>query len=368
MKELNILYFCSFPPQPCGIACFAKEMAKAISKADPKIKWKVIAVVPPNQKFKYPREVIMKVQKENLKDYQKAGEFFNKSPFNLAIIHHEFNIYGGKNGEYLIHFLKTIKKPAIGIMHSLPNPQGKLDKKKKELITLLKKLSLFFKKMVVMCEIGKKRLQKICKNSSKIKIIPHGSISFPKISCFEAKKRLGLEKNIVILIFGFITPHKGYEEALKAFSEIHPLYPQAKLIFLGGPHPLHPAKNYLKEFKLFIKKLNLEENVVFVKKLFPLKELINYLKIPDLILLPYQTKEQVSSGTLTNAITTGNCVISTPFIYAKEMLREKRRFFIEFENVNSICSVISYLIQNPQEIEKTRKKPGNLEEISLGKR
>ena len=78
----------------------------------------------------------------------------------------------------------------------------------------------------------------------------------------------------------------------------------------------------------------------------------------DLFLIPYLTREQISSGVLANAATTGNCILSTPFPYAKEIIgeNEERGYFINFEDSDSIAQKISFLIENPQKVEKKREK------------
>ena len=161
-KTPNILYLSSWLPQPCGIAMFASDMAKAIQKANSKIRWKVIVPVPSSRKYNFPKEVIKQIRKENLRDYKEAANFCNQSSFDLVVIQHEFGLYGGNCGEYLLAFLKELKKPAISIMHTLADPEDKMYKNRKNFTALLKKLHPFLQKLIAPCEIGKKRLEKNC--------------------------------------------------------------------------------------------------------------------------------------------------------------------------------------------------------------
>ncbi len=351
MKEIKILYLSTFPPQKCGIARFCWHLAEAVEKVNPKVYWRVIVPVLKNQRFKFPKEVFFVFEKENLKKYKEIAQFFNSSSFQILLLQHEFGLFGGESGEYLISLLENVKKPVISVLHSIPSSQ-----KERHHILILKQLSPFFQRMITMCEIGKKRLQKICKvPSSKILVIPHGTISFPRISQKEAKKKLALDKNILILVFGFITPKKGYEETVFAFSKILPHFPKAKLVFLGGPHPLHPDKNYLQRFRLFVKKMKLENSVKIFTKFVPLELFKIYYKAADIFISPHLKKDQISSGPLTFALGAGKAIVSTNYDYAKDLLRGKRGILVPIGNVNAMAKAILKILKEPKlkkELEK----------------
>lgn len=358
-KSLNILYFSSWKPNPCGVAIFALNMAEAIQKENPKINWKVIVPSPSGKKYRYPKEVIRKIRKENLKDYKEAAEFCNKSSFDLVIVQHEFGLYGGNCGEYLLTFLKNLKKPAIGIMHTIPDPKDEMYKRRKKNIALLKKSHPLFKKLIVFCGTGKKRLEKLCAvPSSKIEIIPHGSILFPQISSLKTKKKLGFENNILILTFGFISPRKGNGMLLKAFSQILSQYPKAKLVFLGGGHPAKKTvyKEYLKQIRKLIKKLKIEKNVIMFNKFVSELLIKDYFKAADIYVSTHPYKSQISSGPLTFALGAGKAIVSTDFDYAKDMLKNGRGILFPIGNDAMLAQAILKILDNPNLKKELERK------------
>jgi len=353
MKKIKILYFSTFPPQKCGIAQFCWHLAEALEKVNPTLYWRVIVPLSKNQRFKFPRQVLFAFEKENFKKYKEIAHFFNISPFQLLLLQHEFGLFGGEGGEYLFSFLENVKKPVISIMHSIPSP---FSKKERRHISILKRLSPFFRKIITLCEKGRERLQRVYNiPSSKILVIPHGTISFPEISSEEAKRKLGLDKNILILVFGFITPKKGYEETVCAFSKILPYFPKAKLVFLGGPHPLHPEKNYLQRFKLFVKKMKLEKSVIIFNKFIPLDLFKTYYKAADIFVSPHLKRDQISSGPLTFALGAGKAIVSTNYDYAKDLLKGKRGILVPIGNVKAMATAFLKILRKPKlkrELEK----------------
>ena len=357
-KTLNILYLSSWKPQHCGIAMFASDMAEAIQKTNSKINCKVIVPTPPRKKYHYPKEVIKKIRKENLEDYKKAANFCNQSFFDLVIVQHEFGLFGENCGNHILTFLKNLKKPAIGIMHTLPDPKDKMCKQGKKQIAVLKKIHPLFKKLIVPCEIGKKRLEKICLvPPSKIEIIPHGSIPFPQISSLKAKKELGFEDNILILTFGFISPRKGNEILIKAFSEILHQYPKTRFVLLGGEHPEQKNiyKDYLKRLRKLIKELKIKKEVIILNKFIPIDLVKKYYKAADIFASAHPNKSQISSGPLTFALGAGKAIISTSFDYAKDMLKNNRGILLPVGNNEAMAKAILKILKNPnlkKEIER----------------
>ena len=95
-----------------------------------------------------------------------------------------------------------------------------------------------------------------------------------------------------------------------------------------------------------VKELGLENHVVFQNRFLSKMELIRYLQATDIYITPYPGKNQISSGTLINALAAGRAVVSTPYLHAKEVLNNGRGVLCDFKNSASIVDALESLLSN----------------------
>ena len=121
-----VLFMGTYPPRECGIATFTKDLATAMQKKySPSIKPKVLALNDDiTHLYNYPREVIYQINETDIQEYIDVAKEINKADSIKVInLQHEFGIFGGMQGSYLIPFLETVNKPVVTTFHTvLPNP------------------------------------------------------------------------------------------------------------------------------------------------------------------------------------------------------------------------------------------------------
>lgn len=362
IKDLKILYLSSFPPRECGIADFSQNTIEAIHEVNPNIDQKVIAINEKNAPERdYSALVKWEIEQENLDSYQKTANYINESGADVLFLQHEYGLFGGFDGIFILKLLEKVKIPIVSFYHSIPiTPDAK---KRGFRLYILKNIGKMSSQIITTLGTGKEVLKKECGLSpKKISVIYHGGydISFPKKEEKEKlKKKYNFENRFVVLTYGLITQSKGIDYGLEAIAKLKTKYPNILYIIAGASHPMHAKaieKDYYENLKEKIEKFGIQNNIYLINHFLEKEELIEYLKMADLFLIPYLTREQISSGVLANAATTGNCILSTPFPYAKEIIgeNEERGYFINFEDSNSIAEKIAFLIENPKKIEKTR--------------
>ncbi len=344
--EPCILYMATYPPRECGIATFTKDISESIDRRFfPTLRSRVLAMNNNGTNiYNYSKKVMMQLSDTEITDYLTTANQINQNKnIKLVNIQHEFGIFGGEYGEYLLPFLEILNKPVVITFHSvLPSPNEKLRK-------IVREISKRVNAIIVMTKKAVQILRNDYNIKTRIYIIPHG---IPNTS-FETQKRekrnFGLQNKIVLSSFGMIGPGKGYEYAIEALPEIVKRYPNLLYIIVGETHPMVRKKEgekYRNFLESRVKELKLQKNVKFYNKYVNLSEIIQYLKATDIYLSTSDNPNQITSGTLSYAMGCGRAVISTPFLHAQDIVTENRGRLIKFKEPESFKEAILEILEN----------------------
>lgn len=345
-----ILYVSSFPPRECGIATFTRDLTDAVDKEfSPGIKSKVLAINDNGTSiYNYPRKVMLQINETNIEDYLNTANDINRlNQIKLVNIQHEYGIFGGDWGNYLLPFMELLKKPVVITMHTvLPRPQEKLKKLTQSIINRSAAVVVMTKTAARLLEnsygIGK----------SKIFIIPHGvhNITFPSKS--KAKKKLNLSDRFVLSTFGMLNRDKGIEYAIEALPEIIKEFPNVLYLVIGATHPIvlkQEGERYRNKLKKLVVKLGLKDYVKFYNKYLSVPELIEYLKATDIYLSPTLNPRQSVSGTVSYALSCACPVIATANQYAKDVIEPNHRgILVGFRKAKEIEKALFDLLRDKQ--------------------
>lgn len=355
-KKSWIVYLSTFPPRECGIATFTDDLANYFNQLfAPAIESKVIAMnLDEVSRFHYPKKVIDYIAQNNRDQYKKMAEKLNAlQQVKLVSIQHEFGIFGGEWGDFLIDFVTALTKPLVITFHTvLPSPDKKLLQVVKDLATSASKIS-------VMTNLSKKILTSDYGISeSKITIIPHGIHPVPYSLPKSHKAALGLSDKIVLTNFGLLSRGKGLEYAIEALPEVVKKFPSVRFLILGATHPVilkQEGETYRNSLKKRVYDLGLSNYVRFYDEYLSTDELLGYLQATDIYIATSQSPNQAVSGTLSYALGTGRPVISTSFAQAKEDVTEKTGRLVGFGESQGITTALLELLAN-EELRSTMGK------------
>ncbi len=105
-----------------------------------------------------------------------------------------------------------------------------------------------------------------------------------------------------------------------------------------------------------MQQLGLQNNVRFVNSYLTQECLLRYLAATDIYMTPYPNPGQISSGTLTYALACGCAVVSTPYLYAQELLADGRGVLVPFRNPKAIADAVNRLLSDDAYREGLRRK------------
>ena len=338
----NIAFLSTYPPRECGLATFTEDLITALDNVGV-IDTNVIAVNN-MENHAYDSKVIAGIGQHTRGDYLKAARKLNDSDIDLLVIEHEYGIFGGEHGEYILDLIDNLEIPVVTTLHTILSEP---DLKQRLIINSLGKKSA---KIVTMAQNTKYLLQSVYGvDPCKIEVIHHGVPKKLIQSRESLKKKYGYENMQIISTFGLIGPGKGIELGIKAVSKVVKENKDILYLILGQTHPALKEEgiSYRNKLEELVEKLNLGENVKFINKYLSKDEIIQYLQLSDIYLTPYMEKDQAVSGTMAYAVGYGKVIVSTPYLYAKEMLADGRGLLAEFNNPDSMADCIKYIIQNP---------------------
>jgi glycosyltransferase involved in cell wall biosynthesis len=348
----KICLVATYPPRACGIATFTSDLRKALLENN--CQSSVIALTGDSDRFDYPSEVVFEIRQNQLHDYRLAAEYVNFSGIDLVCLQHEFGIFGGSYGKYIVEMLLNLQKPVVTTLHTvISEPNQALRDSLLKVVDASSHLVVMSKK----AQLILKEIYQIPEN--KITIIPHGVPDVPFVDPNFYKDKFNVEGKFVILTFGLISRNKGIELVLKALPEVVKRHREVVYIILGATHP-EVKKREGEEYRLWLKRLvrelGLEDYVIFYDRYVDFEALCEFIGACDLYITPYQSKEQIVSGTLSYAIGMGKAVVSTPYFYAEEILADERGKLVEFNNPEQLSEVLIELIENEALRHRMRKR------------
>ncbi len=348
-----IAFLGTYVPRECGIATFTKDLVDSVDLLDEFAPARVIAVNEIDTIYDYDSRVKQQIRQDFEEDYIQAATYINSSRINAVNLQHEFGIYGGEWGKYVLSFLQNVQKPVITTLHTVqPDFESTARNVLQEILTRSKAV-------VVMAKAAKNILKEYDVSNEKINVVQHGCPDIPFLSSESVKPSLGLKGRIVLSTFGLINAGKGIEYALQALPPLVEKYPNILYLVIGETHPevrKIEGETYRMNLVKLVDQLGLKNHVRFHNRFLAKRELIRYLHATDIYLTPYLGANQISSGTLVYALGAGRAVVSTPYLHAKEVLSHGRGLFCEFRNPDSITQEVRKLLENKELRRDMEKK------------
>ena len=337
----------TYPPRLCGLATFAYDLASALAqgrgeKLGAGGSVAVVAMSERQRRRPYGAEVRAVVRASRLEDCVAAAELVNESSAAVVSLQHEYGIFGGRAGRYVLTFLERLKKPVVTTLHTVlaePKPM-----QREVLIKVCERSAA----VVVQAQKAAEFLADIYGvPDDKVHVIHHGTPDVPFADAAPFKKAVGVEGRKVVLTFGLISPRKGIQVAIKALADVLPQFPDSLYIILGVTHPAL-KKRYGEAYRASLQKavdrLGLHDHVRFVNRFVSLDELLTYLRAADVYVTPYLNEDQISSGTLAYAVACGKAIISTPYWYARELLGADRGALVPFRDWRTLAFWLAELL------------------------
>lgn len=345
MLEINVQFaptvavLGSYTPRRCGIATFTEHLRTALASASG-TEPRVIAIDDPGQTYEYGPEVMAVIKQNDRQSYVAAAQKINASSVDMVSIQHEFGIFGGPSGDYLLDFLDALKKPFTVTLHTILTEPTMGQRR------IMERLSRDATSLVVMSHRGSAILEETYGvKPEKIKMIHHG---VPDRTSRPAKP-LGASSMKTLMTFGLLSPDKGIENVIMAMPRIVAECPETRYIVVGATHPhvkAHSGESYRDSLVSLASELGVGDHIHFLNRFVSQSELEVLLRNCDIYITPYLKLQQITSGTLSYAVGMGKAIISTPIWHAEELLADGRGVIVPCRDPNAIASAAMSLLTN----------------------
>jgi glycosyltransferase involved in cell wall biosynthesis len=293
----------------------------------------------------YGPEVVARLRQDSRESYADVAAIVNAHPAEVLNIQHEYGLFGGERGEWLIDLVRAAEKPVVLTLHTvLPEPDDVM-------LRVTRELCRYATSVVVLSETGRDLLNRVYRiDPARVRVIHHGVPDVPFRETGPFKASFGIGQRMVISTFGLINRGKGLEFAIEAMRDVVRRHPETLYLILGETHPVvrrQEGESYRESLQQMVRDYGLQHNVQLVDKYLDFDELVSYLEATDIYLTPYLNPTQIVSGTLAYAVGCGKAIVSTPYLYAQEVLANHRGFLCNFRDAKSIARLVNGLLDDP---------------------
>ncbi len=319
MPEPVRIGICStYAPRACGQATFAADLENALRLTGQVAEVSMIAMDDTPGTDGVCAPVMAEIVDTDPRSYVAAARQVNAA-CDVVIVQHEFGIFGGEEGELVLRFLETLTVPTVLTLHTV------LSAFSPKQATLLRTACDLVDVVTVFTPTASELLvrQRIV-DAAKVRVVPHGApAALYEAVAGDARSRLGLGGRFVVSTFGLVSPGKGLELAIDAMTQVAAVVPTAVLVIAGRTHPGETRRNG-EEYRLSlidqVDRLGLQDHVRFLDSFLAVEAIADVLAATDVFVTPYVNSEQIVSGALTFAIASGCPVVSTGYLYARDLL------------------------------------------------
>lgn len=322
----------TYPPTPCGLANFSAALVDGLSANGSQVNVVRVADGSPSLSARVVGELI----NGSPASVSRCADLLSGS--DVAIIQHEFGIYGGTDGDEVIDILGALRIPSIVVLHTVPRDPTPHQR------WVLASVMALADRVVVMSVAARALLGAGFDVEHKVSMIPHGSSAPTRAP----NKRDGRP---TLLTWGLLGPGKGVERVIDSMKSLQDLPGNPRYLIAGRTHPKVLAADgeaYRDARTEQAKRVGVAGSVSFDPTYRSTASLSALAQTSALVVLPYDSTEQVTSGVLVDAIASGRPVVATAFPHAVELLGTGAGLVVDHDDPDAMTSALRSVLSDPR--------------------
>ena len=331
-RQASVGILSTYPPTPCGLATFSAALAGGLERqgADVRVVRLADGSSPTGDR------VVGELVNGSSSSLAASSDLLNDC--DVAVIQHEYGVYGGPDGDEVLEVLRALRVPSIVIAHTVlaePTPHQQ---------AVLEAIAEIANCVVVMSDAARQRLcTRFDVSPGKVETIPHGA-AVPRRSAMPSGAAPAL------LTWGLVGPGKGIERVIDAMPRLHALPGRPHYIVAGSTHPKVLAADgeaYRTARIAQAERLGVADSVTFDSTYRDVATLTALIQSAAVVVLPYDSREQATSGVLVDAIAAGRPVVATAFPHAVELLASGAGLVVNHDDLDAMTEALHRILTRP---------------------
>ena len=332
-RPLTIGILSTFPPTPCGLATFAAALAAGLTAHGAQARIVRVADGSPSLS----PMVVGELVNGRPTSVASAAELLNQC--DAAILQHEYGVYGGADGDEVVEILGSLRIPSVVVAHTV------LSEPTAHQRSVLVEVAALADRVVVMSGAARARLTNGFRvDPAAIDCIPHGAaVPPPQTRSYNPRRPM-------LLTWGLVGPGKGIERVIDAMPYIQRLAGRPRYLVAGTTHPKVLAAEGEAYRNARVEQAwrnRVAASVEFDKDYRDVPTLTTLIQSSAAVVLPYDSRDQATSGVLVDAIAAGRPVIATAFPHAVEMLASGAGIVVDHDDPEAMVDALTQLITDP---------------------
>jgi polysaccharide biosynthesis protein PslF len=324
-------FISTYPPTQCGLATFTAALHSALTSAGNHGR---VARLLERPRPRVASEVVADIVAGDTAGSATAVAALNAC--DVVIVQHEFGIYGGADGQDVLGLLGALTVPSIVVLHTVLTEPTSHQRE------VLEAVGAAASAVVTMSAAARDRLAAGYRvDMAKVRIIPHGAPEPLSPSAALRPVFHGLQP--IVLTWGLLGPGKGIEWGIEAMGHLQDLKPAPRYVVAGQTHPkvaVREGETYRSNLSRLIRQLSLAGSVSLDGRYRDAPSLAELVASADVVLLPYDSTDQVTSGVLIEAVAAGKPVVATAFPHAVELLSGGAGLVVAHQNPHAIAAAL----------------------------
>ena len=323
----------TYPPTPCGLATFTAALATGLSANGAEVSVVRLSDGPPSESARVVGEMV----NGSPTSVAACAELLNQS--DVAVIQHEYGIYGGVDGDEVVDVIDGLRVPSIVVAHTVVKDPTRHQR------SVLEAVAARADQIIVMSEAANSRLRSgFDIDRGKVTTIPHGATVPANASGIRGGRPM-------LLTWGLMGPGKGVERVIEAMGSLSDLPGRPRYLVAGRTHPKVLAADgeaYRDARMEQARSSGVADSVHFDTGYRNVATLSALIQSAAVVVLPYDSTDQVTSGVLVDAIASGRPVVATAFPHAVELLASGAGIVVDHDDPDALASALRRVLTQPR--------------------
>jgi glycosyltransferase involved in cell wall biosynthesis len=338
--DLDVVVVGTYPPTRCGLATYTASTRRGLLAADPERRVDVVrlgALQDDGAGIEHDAPEIVAVWPRGGNPVDAAAAC---AAYDVVLVQHEFGIFDGREGDSVLTFADALTTPLVSVLHTVLVDPSDVQRH------VLEQLAARSSRLIVLSQSAAARLRDRYRvDRSLVRVVPHG-----------AEPNLGpvaspAGRLPTVLTWGLIGPGKGIEHGVRAVAELARRGLRVRYAVVGQTHPnvlAAEGERYRDELARLAAELGIGDLVVLDDGYRDWDQLHATVRGADVVLLPYDSREQVTSGVLVEALASAKPVVATAFPHAVEVVEGRAGIVVPHEEPMAIADALERLLTKPE--------------------